>query len=74
MGKYIETALPLAEINDAAIREKAGKRGHSRKPSYVVGAQPGSVLPRCFGCCCNGFHSRDFGARFGIDCKDRLRR
>ena len=28
MGKYIETALPLAEINDAAIREKAGKRGY----------------------------------------------
>ena len=38
MGKYIETALPLAEINDAAIREKGRQAGASRKPSYVVGA------------------------------------
>lgn len=27
MKKIIETALPLSEINEAAIREKAGKRG-----------------------------------------------
>ena len=35
MGKYIETALPLAEINDAAIREKAGKRGHPQ--TFICG-------------------------------------
>ena len=28
MSKIIETALPLTEINNAAIREKAGKAGH----------------------------------------------
>ena len=28
MDKLIETALPLKEINDAAIRERAGKAGH----------------------------------------------
>lgn len=28
MHKLIETALPLAEINEAAIKEKAGKPGH----------------------------------------------
>ena len=28
MSKYIETALPLTEINEVAIREKAGNPGH----------------------------------------------
>ena len=28
MDKYIEAALPLAEINRAAMRERAGKAGH----------------------------------------------
>ena len=40
MGKYIETALPLAEINDAAIREKAGKRGHSANLHMWWGRSP----------------------------------
>ena len=58
MGKYIETALPLAEINDAAIREKAGKRGIPQT-SYVVGRSPETSSLRCFGCCCNRFFIRD---------------
>ena len=58
MGKYIETALPLAEINDAAIREKAGKRG-TPQTFICGGGAAASVLPRCSGRCCNGFHSRD---------------
>ena len=40
MGKYIETALPLAEINDAAIREKAGKRGHPANLHMWWGRSP----------------------------------
>lgn len=47
MGKYIETALPLAEINDAAIREKAGKRGYPANLHMWWGAarkRPPSLL------------------------------
>ena len=40
MRKYIETALPLAEINDAAIREKAGKRGHPANLHMWWGRSP----------------------------------
>lgn len=40
MGKYIETALPLAEINDTAIREKAGKRGHPANLHMWWGRSP----------------------------------
>ena len=40
MGKYIETALPLAEINDAAIREKAGKRGYPANLHMWWGRSP----------------------------------
>ena len=43
MGKYIETALPLAEINDAAIREKAGKRGHPANLHMWWGRSPLAV-------------------------------
>ena len=43
MGKYIETALPLAEINDAAIREKAGKRGHPANLHMWWGRSPGAA-------------------------------
>ena len=58
MGKYIETALPLA--NQRCGHSGEGRQaGAPRKPSYVVGAQPGSILSRCFGCCCNGFFIKD---------------
>ena len=40
MDKYIETALPLAEINDAAIREKAGKPGHPANLHMWWGRSP----------------------------------
>lgn len=40
MRKYIETALPLTEINDAAIREKAGKRGHPANLHMWWGRSP----------------------------------
>lgn len=40
MSKYVETALPLAEINDAAIREKAGKRGHPANLHMWWGRSP----------------------------------
>ena len=40
MDKYIETALPLTEINDAAIREKAGKRGHPANLHMWWGRSP----------------------------------
>lgn len=40
VNKYIETALPLAEINEAAIREKAGKRGHPANLHMWWGRSP----------------------------------
>lgn len=40
MAKLIETALPLAEINDAAIREKAGKLGHPANLHMWWGRSP----------------------------------
>ena len=40
MSKYVETALPLAEINEAAIREKAGKRGHPANLHMWWGRSP----------------------------------
>ena len=52
MRKYIETALPLAEINDAAIREKAA-RGAGNLPLQTFiwwwGRSPEASSPRCFG-------------------------
>ena len=55
MSKYIETALPLTEINEVAIREKAGKPGHPANLHMWWGAQPGGILSGRFGCCYNGF-------------------
>ena len=40
MHKLIETALPLAEINEAAIKEKAGKPGHSANFHMWWGRSP----------------------------------
>ena len=40
MNKYIETALPLTEINDAAIRERAGKSGHPANLHMWWGRSP----------------------------------
>lgn len=40
MHKLIETALPLAEINKAAIKEKAGKPGHSANFHMWWGRSP----------------------------------
>ena len=40
MGKYIETALPLTEINSAAIRERAGKSGHPANLHMWWGRSP----------------------------------
>ena len=40
MSKYIETALPLAEVNDAAIRERAGKPGHPANLHMWWGRSP----------------------------------
>lgn len=40
MPKLIETALPLAEINDAGIREKAGKIGHPANLHMWWGRSP----------------------------------
>lgn len=40
MPKIIESALPLAEINDAAIREKAGKTGHPANLHMWWGRSP----------------------------------
>lgn len=40
MGKYIETALPLTEINGAAIRERAGKPGHPANLHMWWGRSP----------------------------------
>lgn len=45
MNKLIETVLPLAEINDAAIREKGGKTGHPANLHMWWGRSPlGSSL------------------------------
>ena len=40
MNKLIETALPLAEMNDAAIRERAGKAGHPANLHMWWGRSP----------------------------------
>ena len=40
MDKLIEIALPLTEINDAAIREKAGKAGHPANLHMWWGRSP----------------------------------
>ena len=40
MNKLIETALPLTEINNAAIREKAGKAGHPANLHMWWGRSP----------------------------------
>lgn len=40
MRKYIETALPLTEINEAAMREKAGKPGHPANLHMWWGRSP----------------------------------
>ena len=40
MNKIIETALPLTEINNAAIREKAGKTGHPANLHMWWGRSP----------------------------------
>lgn len=40
MDKYIEMALPLAEINDTAIRERAGKPGHPANLHMWWGRSP----------------------------------
>lgn len=40
MNKVIETALPLTEINEAAIREKAGKAGHPANLHMWWGRSP----------------------------------
>ncbi len=40
MSKYIETALPLTEINEVAIREKAGKPGHPANLHMWWGRSP----------------------------------
>ena len=49
MNKIIETVLPLTEINDAAIREKAGKAGHPANLHMWWGRSPqGSSLAALF--------------------------
>lgn len=40
MAKLIETTLPLTEINEAAIREKAGKAGHPANLHMWWGRSP----------------------------------
>ncbi len=40
MAKIVETALPLAEINEAAIREKAGKTGRPANMHLWWGRSP----------------------------------
>ncbi len=40
MPKFIENALPLAEINEVAIREKSGKTGHPANLPMWWGRSP----------------------------------
>lgn len=45
MNKLIETMIPLTEINDSAIREKAGKASHPANLHMWWGRSPiGSAL------------------------------